>query len=271
MTMAMTMASEHAELVPVTVADGVATLTINRPDRLNAMDSATHLALSDALDALADDTSVRVLVLTGAGRRAFSVGRDLRELAVDDPDAQAAIAARWAKVTRLTDRFDYPKPIIAAVRGHALGGGFELALACDVIVASDDASFGLPEVRRGLIPFAGGVHRLPRQIPLKIATGMLLTGRSIDAAAALALGLVNEVVPADRLDAAVAVWTSEILAAAPLAIRSVKQCLAMGLGRPLADAMAATYPAERARQTSDDAIEGPRAFAEKRSPVWTGC
>lgn len=254
----------------VAVADGVATVTINRPERLNAMDSHAHLALSDALDRLADDAAVRVLVLTGAGPRAFCVGRDLAELAVADADAQAAIAARWAQVTRLTDRFDYPKPIIASVRGHALGGGFELALACDLIVAADDARFGLPEVTRGLIPFAGGVHRLPRQIPLKVATGLLLTGRSIDAARAFALGLVNEVVPADRLDAAVAGWAADILAVAPLAIRSVRQCLADGLGRPLAEAMAATYPAEQRRQASDDAIEGPRAFADKRAPVWTG-
>lgn len=254
----------------VEAADGVATLTINRPDRLNAMDSRTHLALSDALDRLADDDAVRVLVLTGAGTRAFSVGRDLREISIDDAAEQAEIAARWVRVTRLTDRFDYPKPIIAKVRGLALGGGFELALACDLIIAVEDASFGLPEVRRGLIPSAGGVHRLPRQIPLKVATGMSLTGRTIDAMRAFELGLINEAVPADRLDVAVAGWVGDILTAAPLAIRSVRQCLANGLGRPLAEAMRAVYPAELHRQTSDDASEGPRAFAEKRAPRWTG-
>ena len=163
--------------VRVAVADGVARLTINRPERLNAMDSHAHLALSEALDACAADPSVHVLVLTGAGDRAFSVGRDLREMAGDDP----AAAERWRRVRRLTDRHDYPKPIIARVAGMALGGGFEIALACDIIVASDDASFALPEPRRGLIPFAGGVHRLPRQIPLKPAMGYLLTGRSMEA------------------------------------------------------------------------------------------
>ena len=251
----------------VDIADGVARLTINRPDRLNAMDSHAHLALSRALDACAVDPAVRVIVLTGAGARAFSVGRDLHEMAdADDP----AIADRWQHVTRLTDRFDYPKPIIARVRGHALGGGFEIAMACDIIVASEDAGFGLPEPRRGLIPFAGGVHRLPRQIPLKVAMGHLLTGRSMSAARAYALGLVNELVPAESLDAAVDAWVADIIACAPLAIRSIKQSVASGMGHPLAEAMAATNPAEEIRKASRDSIEGPRAFAEKRPPIWSG-
>lgn len=254
----------------VDVRDGVARLTINRPERLNAMDSHAHLALSEALDTLAADDTVRVLVLTGAGERAFSAGRDLRELASADAAGQAAADARWARVTRFTDRLDYPKPIIARVRGFALGGGFELALACDIIVAADDASFALPEPRRGLIPFAGGVHRLPRQLPLKVAMGHLLTGRSMDARRAYELGLVNEVVPADVLDNAVARWADDILACAPLAIRAIRQCVADGLGRPLREAMTARYPAEDVRQASADAIEGPLAFAEKRAPVWAG-
>lgn len=251
----------------VNVADGIARLTINRPERLNAMDSHAHLALSEALDACAADPSVRVLVLTGAGDRAFSVGRDLHEMAEGE---NAAAAERWAQVHRLTDRLDYPKPIIARVAGLALGGGFEIALACDIIVASDTSSFALPEPRRGLIPFAGGVHRLPRQIPLKAAMGYLLTGRPISAERALTLGLVNEVVPAEGLDAAVDAWIADILACAPLAIRAIKQCVALGLGQPLETAMAASYAAEAERQMSQDSIEGPKAFAEKRPPVWTG-
>ena len=253
--------------------NGIATLTINRPERLNAMNSLAHLALSDLLDQLAEDRSVRVIVLTGAGERAFSVGRDLRELAETETlsaESQREIAARWQRITRLTDRFDYPKPLIARVRGLALGGGFELALACDLIVASDDASFALPEPKRGLIPFAGGVHRLPRQLPLKAAMGFLLTGRSMTAASAFALGLVNEVVPADRLDEAVAGWAADIVACAPLSIRAIKQCVAEGFGVPLAEAMQKVYPAEERRQASADSIEGPRAFAEKRPPRWTG-
>ena len=253
--------------VLVTITDAIATVTINRPERLNAMDSHAHLALSDALDAVAADPEVRVVVLTGSGDRAFSAGRDLKELADDDAD-HAAIDARWLKIRRLTDRFDYPLPVIARVGGLALGGGFELALACDIIVASSTASFALPEGKRGLIPFAGGVHRLPRQLPLKTAMGLMLTGRSIDAAHAFALGLVNEVVDPDALDAAVGSWAADIVACAPLSIASIRQCAMAGLGLPLERAMAVAYPAELRRQRSRDAIEGPRAFAEKRPPVW---
>ena len=249
------------------IAGAVATLTINRPERMNAMDSRAHLALSEALDEVAADEAVRVVVLTGAGDRAFSAGRDLKELAGGhDPE----VAARWARVTRLTDRFAFPKPLVARVNGLALGGGFELALACDIIIASDTASFALPEPRRGLIPFAGGVHRLPRQLPVKTAMGYLLTGRSMSSQRAFGLGLVNEVVPPGALDAAVAAWLEDILACAPLAIAAIRESVAEGLARPLPEAMAAIYPAEERRRLSEDACEGPLAFAEKRAPRWSG-
>ncbi|MEZ5956346.1 MAG: enoyl-CoA hydratase-related protein [Hyphomonadaceae bacterium] len=255
----------------VSRAGAVVTLTINRPERLNAMDSVAHLALSEALDTFAEDASVRVLVLTGAGSRAFSVGRDLKELSATLSEReQDEIDARWQRITRLTDRFDYPKPIIARVQGLALGGGFELALACDIVVATEGATFALPEAQRGLIPFAGGVHRLPRQIPERTALGMMLTGRSIDAARALQLGLINEVTATELIDEAVERWTQEIVAAAPLSVRAIKQCVALGAGRPLHEAIAAAYPAEEARKISRDSQEGPRAFAEKRAPVWRG-
>ena len=253
--------------------DGVLTLTINRPASLNAMDSHAHLALSEVLDDVAEDPAIRVVVLTGAGERAFSVGRDLKELAALEAGPQEdrdAADARWRRTTRLTDRFDFPKPLIARVNGLALGGGFELALACDLIIASSDATFALPEPRRGLIPFAGGVHRLPRQLPLKTAMGFLLTGRSLNAERALALGLVNEVCAPDQLDTVVAAWAADILACAPLSIRAIKQCVAEGLCRPIGEAMKATYAAEAQRQVSEDSREGPRAFAEKRAPVWRG-
>lgn len=259
------------EAIIVSQSGAVATLTINRPERMNAMDSVAHLALSQALDALAEDDSVRVIVLTGAGDRAFSAGRDLKELSADlSEERRQEIDARWAQLQRLTDRFDYPKPIIAKVRGLALGGGFELALACDIIIASEDASFALPEPKRGLIPFAGGVHRLPRQIPLKAAMGYLLTGRSMSAQRAFELGLVTEVVAAAQLDSVVAAWADDIIACAPLSIRSIKQCVTTGMSLPLAEAMTATYPAEEIRKNSQDSIEGPRAFAGKRTPLWTG-
>lgn len=255
------------------VAGHVATLTIDRPDAMNAMDSHAHLALSRLLDEIAANDGVRVVVLTGAGERAFSAGRDLKEVAAETtmtPEERTALARRWDSVRRFTDRHDFHKPVIARVNGLALGGGFELALACDLIVAADHAQFALPEPRRGLIATAGGVHRLPRQLPLKTAMGMLLTGRPLTADDAMRHGLVNEVVPSSALDAAVAAWVADILACAPLSVQATKQCALDGLGRPLADALAASYPLEERRRASRDSVEGPRAFAARRAPVWEG-
>jgi enoyl-CoA hydratase/carnithine racemase len=251
----------------------VATLTINRPQAMNSMDSFAHLALSDALDRIQADDNIRVVVLTGSGDRAFSAGRDLKEIAAEQSMSgteQEELAARWKQVRRLTDRHDFFKPIIARVNGLAMGGGFELALACDLIIAAEHATFALPEPKRGLIATAGGVHRLPRQLPLKTAMGLLLTGRTLSAARALELGLVNQVAPAAQLDAVLQSWIDDILACAPLAIQATKQCAMVGLGYPLHAAIEATYPVEQQRKRSDDSKEGPRAFAEKRAPVWTG-
>jgi enoyl-CoA hydratase/carnithine racemase len=251
----------------------VAWLTINRPEAMNAMDSHAHLALSQALDAIEADHGIRCVVLTGAGGKAFSAGRDLKEVAAEremDDRECIAVARRWAQTRRLTDRHDFSKPIIAAVNGLALGGGFELALACDLIIAADHATFALPEPRRGLIATAGGVHRLPRQLPLKVAMGMLLTGQPITAQRAYEVGLVNEIAPAGQLEQAVLRWLDAILACAPLSLQATKQCALQGLGKPLELAMSASYPLEQQRQRSNDSIEGPRAFAQKRAPLWTG-
>jgi enoyl-CoA hydratase/carnithine racemase len=251
----------------------VARLTLNRPNVLNAMDTDAHEALSACLDRCEQDDDIRIIVLTGAGERAFSVGRDLKAMAAEDRlsgAARAELDARWARIRRLTDRHDFYKPLIARINGMALGGGFELALACDVVIAVDSATFALPEPKRGLIPFAGGVHRLPRQIPLKIAMGYLLTGRSMSSERAYALGLLNAVVPQALLDAEVDGWINDMLACAPLALRSIKQCVMQGLGRELRSAMNAEYPLEVSRRNSEDSREGPRSFAEKRQPLWTG-
>ncbi|SNT34394.1 crotonobetainyl-CoA hydratase/dehydration protein DpgD [Noviherbaspirillum humi] len=248
-------------------------LAINRPQAMNAMDSHAHLALSQALDAIQSDDEVRVVVLTGSGERAFSAGRDLKEVAAEasmSPAEKEALAQRWKQARRLTDRHDFFKPIIARVNGLAYGGGFELALACDVIVAAEHAGFALPEPKRGLIAMAGGVHRLPRQLPQKVAMGLMLTGRVLPAARAYELGLVNQVVPPAELDAAVDAWVADMLECAPLSLQSTKQCALLGLGQPLEQAMMAVYPLEEKRKASADTIEGPKAFAEKRKPQWTG-
>ena len=260
------------DFLQYSVADHVARITINRPEVRNALHPAAYYEFSQVCDRVEADDDIWLAVLTGSGDQAFSAGRDLKRLAVTshDENERRLDDELMAKTRRLTDRFDFAKPIIARLNGSAFGGGLELALACDIIVAVDHARLGLPEARRGLIAMAGGVHRLPRQIPLKIAMGHLLTGRSMSAQRAYELGLVNEVVPSGQLDAAVQSWVDDILACAPLAVRATKQCVLQGLMHPLPEAMQQEYQWELRRQQSEDALEGPRAFAEKRKPVWRG-
>jgi dehydration protein DpgD len=253
--------------------DHVARITIDRPERMNAFDDDTHVAFSAAIDRVEADDDVWVAVITGAGERAFSAGRDLKATATlsrATPQEQAASAAKLVGVKRLQDRFDIVKPLIARVNGFALGGGLELALACDIIVAADHAEFGLPEPRRGLIAGAMGVHRLPRQIPHHLAMGYLLTGRHLSAARAYEIGLVNEVVPYNDLDRAVDSWTADILACSPVAVRATKQSAMDARHLSLREANRHVAPWEATRRVSNDAKEGPRAFAEKRPPQWTG-
>ena len=253
--------------------DHVARITINRPEVRNAINTPAHKEWSDLLDEADADDDVWVVVVTGVGDKAFCAGRDLKHLSAmreASAEAQAADAELMAGVTRLIERFDYSKPLIARVNGVALGGGFEVALACDLVVAADHVEFGLPEPRRGIYAGGGGVHRLPRQLPLKLAMEYLLTSRTMTAARALELGLVNDVVPYDRLDEAVDRLIDDILLAAPLSIRATKQSAMMGLDRPLAEAFHDTYPAVADMAASEDAREGPRAFAEKRTPKWKG-
>lgn len=255
------------------VRERVAWITINRPEVRNALNPMAYFELSQACDQVENNDDVWLAVLTGAGDKAFSAGRDLKQMAQIDAaseEEKQQEKALWSKVTRLTDRHYFPKPIIARLNGSAYGGGLEIALACDIIIAADHARIGLPEPRRGLIPFAGGVHRLPRQIPLKKAMGYLLTGRDMSVATAHEFGLINEVVPAAQLDEAVDGWVRDILKCAPLAIRAIKQCVMEGLDYSLADAMGRQYDWEQRRQESEDSREGPRAFAEKREPRWTG-
>jgi crotonobetainyl-CoA hydratase/dehydration protein DpgD len=251
----------------------VAHVTMDRPGVLNAMDLRTHEELAAIWDDVEADDDVRAVVLTGAGKRAFSVGQDLGERArLNETGAAATTFGSRGQPghPRLTDRFTLSKPVVARVHGYALGGGFELVLACDIVIASEEAVFGLPEVRLGLVPGAGGVFRLPRQLPQKVAMGYLLTGRRMDAATALHYGLVNEVVPFDDLDRCVAAWTDSLVRGAPLSVRAIKEAALRSLDLPLDEAFTASYPWEERRRRSGDAIEGVRAFAEKREPVWTG-
>lgn len=251
----------------------VAHVMLNRPEVLNAMDLRTHEELAAIWDDFEADDQIRVGVLAGQGSRAFSVGQDLKELARrNDAGVQASSFGSkglpgWP---RLTERFALSKPIVAQVSGYAIGGGFELALGCDIIVAADNATFALPEARMGLIPGAGGVFRLPRQIPMKIAMGHLLTGRPMSAQRAYELGLVNEVVPPDQLQACVDGWVNDLLRCAPLALRAIKEASAAAAHLSLEAAFQAEFKWETVRRHSADCKEGPRAFAEKREPRWRG-
>jgi enoyl-CoA hydratase/carnithine racemase len=247
--------------------DGHITIvTIERPERMNALHPAANAELGVVFDEFAADANAWVAIITGRGDRAFSAGNDLRHQAeggkrVPTPSGFGG----------LTSRFDLTKPVIAAVNGVAMGGGFEIALACDLIIASDNAVFALPEPRVGLAALAGGLQRLPRQIGTKQALGMILTGRRVGAAEGQTLGFVNEVVPQAKLLEAAKRWAGLICECAPLSIRASKDVVYRGLDiASLAEAMAQPYDSVRTMVTSADFVEGPKAFAEKRPPNWQG-
>lgn len=247
--------------------DGIALVTIRRPERLNALHPAAHHELSALFDALPSIEGLRVVILTGEGARAFCAGYDLK-----DSIETGVMEVAPTGFAGLTSRIDYPLPLIAAVNGVALGGGFETALACDIIIASDMASFALPEPKVGWVALAGGVQRLPRAIGIKRAMDIILTGRTVSATEGQALGFVSEVVSADDLIAAAHRWAAQIAACSPLAIRCCKQVGYGSFDLPdLAAALDVTnYSTVQPMLDSEDSEEGRRAFTERRKPVWRG-
>ncbi|BCZ82939.1 crotonase [Paraburkholderia terrae] len=254
--------------VRLVIEQHVATVTLARPEALNAVDLETESELQRVWNELEHNRDIRVVVLTGEGDRAFCVGADLKNPSMSGLEYWAA--PRPGGFGGIALRETLNVPVIARVNGYALGGGFEMVLGCDLVVACEEASFGLPEALVGRMPLDGGMTLLQRQIPYRQAMAMLLTGRRVSAREALDMGLVNEVVPRVELDVAVERWVEALLACAPLSLQAIKQVVRRTSTLSAAEAQALRLPALVSALQSEDAHEGVRAFQEKRKPRWSG-
>lgn len=250
------------------VNDGIAVITLNRPERLNAMDAEAYRALSEAWIRVRDDSGIRTAVITGAGDRSFTTGADLKSF-VTAPDD---LSGFWqTQRDQLLNRgLEVYKPVIGAVNGYCLGGGMTLLLATDIRIAADHATFGLAEVKRGIIAGNGGTQRVLSQLPYAIAMELLLTGDRFDAATAERWGLVNRVVPQSELMDTAMEYAQRIAANAPLAVQAAKELALRSRDMDLTSGLRMEQAMNRLLQFTADAQEGPAAFAEKREPVFGG-
>ncbi|MGA2286266.1 MAG: enoyl-CoA hydratase-related protein [Dehalococcoidia bacterium] len=243
-------------------------LTLNRPDAMNAINQEVRETLRDAFLRFRDDEDALTLVLTGAGDKAFSAGADLKEMSV--LQSQPGVDPVGLTMASLLRNIGLWKPIIAAVNGYCLAGGLELALACDIRIAAENASFALTEVTRGIIPGDGGTQILPRVVPVGVALELMFTGQRIDAREAHRIGLVSRVVPQGELMAQAMALAERINESAPIAVRFVKESALRGLDLPLPEGLRLESLFSRLVHTTEDAKEGPKAFAEKRPAVYRG-
>ncbi len=255
--------------VEITLKDHVATVTLNRPEAMNSVDPEMRALLHSCWDRLHDDDEIRVVIVTGAGTRAFCTGSDLKKTL---PSQNSAAQPQFGNPAgaSLIANLSTDKPMIAAINGFAMGGGMELALACDIRICSENAEFALPEVKVGSMPGAGGTVRLPRFIGRSDAMLMLLTGNRSNAAEALRIGLVSKVLPQAELLAEAEAIAQTIAANAPLSVRAVKRMVLKGEDMPLEQAIEAERLAFGLLYSSEDRIEGRLAFAEKRKPQFKG-
>ena len=257
--------------VEVTVENRIATVTLNRPEAMNSVDPDMRALLHKTWERIRTDDDIWVAIITGAGEKAFCTGSDLKKtMPLEESFASQTFGPKISGAGRMIDGLDMDKPLIAAVNGYAMGGGMELALACDIRICSENAQFALSEVKVGSIPGSGGTQRLPRAVSLSNAMLMLLTGDRVDANEAHRIGLVSKVVPQTELMEAARDIAQRIAANAPLSVRAVKRLVRQGMDLPLAQAIDAERYVFGLLYGSEDRIEGRKAFAEKRKPNYKG-
>jgi E-phenylitaconyl-CoA hydratase len=254
--------------IDLSVTDGVALITINRPERLNALDTEHYAGLSQAWQTVRDDSAIRVAVITGAGEKSFSTGADLKSFIPKPPELSELLLTQKSQL--LNRGLEVWKPVIAAVNGYCLGGGMTLLLAADIRVAAEHATFSVAEVKRGVFPANGGTQRIAQQLPHAIAMEMLLTGESIDAATAARWGLVNKVVPLAQLMESAMDYAKRIAANAPLAVQAAKELALRSRDLDLASGLRLEQLFLRLLQDTEDVQEGAAAFAAKRQPQFKG-
>ena len=254
--------------IDLSVTDGIALITINRPERLNALDTEHYAGLSQAWQTVRDDSAIRVAVITGAGEKSFSTGADLKSFIPKPPELAELVLTQKSQL--LNRGLEVWKPVIAAVNGYCLGGGMTLLLASDIHLAAEHATFSVAEVKRGVFPANGGTQRIAQQLPHAIAMEMLLTGEPIDAATAARWGLVNKVVPLAQLMDSAMDYAKRIAANAPLAVQAAKELALRSRDLDLASGLRMEQLFLRLLQDSEDVQEGAAAFAAKRKPQFKG-